>query len=617
MRTKINPSILLVSVLFLLPALRVSAQDYPEITCPGTYMTSTEPGECYALVSESDLGTPTVIGGVPDVLVANDFNTQFPGGMVPYGTHYVVWTAIDEMGSEASCTQEIIVGGMTAVSELAVNPTEQPYGGSVSLYATVRVGLCGDSPMTGGFVHFMIGGQSVGTPIPLNQEPDGYSAQLNVPLKEIPGYPSNGMMSPGAKTVTAHFTMMDESIDISPASADLMVNPATAELTYTGPEMITLAAGDNSDVTIPLTVMLKAGYDCPDGDIRNATVTFRVIDQSSGSVFKEETVGVTDLLSSFDQTTGMVTWNLVAGTGGDDYRIFDIEMIAGGYFTGEQTATLTLYHTDGDFMAGGGHFTGAGSHGTWAAAPGTPVNFAFHIRYNRRGTNLIGKMHVNYDIPAGNGFQTLQIRASSVNTLGVDVSNPDASTGTFTAKASLVNLATGAELAGNLELQVRLTDRGEPGSSDAIGFTLWGKSNRGQPTEMLFSTSATGVVPDQYFLDGGNLVIHSDFSIKNDPPILGLKEETATGNPVTRLTVYPNPANVSFTVDYTLNRERDVTIDLLSSDGREARRIFQGHAPEGYTRMPVSTLDIRPGLYLVRLKTGLAVKTEWVVIGNQ
>jgi hypothetical protein len=47
-----------------------------------------------------------------------------------------------------------------------------------------------------------------------------------------------------------------------------------------------------------------------------------------------------------------------------------------------------------------------------------------------------------------------------------------------------------------------LTDKGEPGSSDSIGFTLWNGNT------LLFSSEWTGSKTDEKRLDGGNLVVH-------------------------------------------------------------------------------------------------------------
>jgi hypothetical protein len=57
-------------------------------------------------------------------------------------------------------------------------------------------------------------------------------------------------------------------------------------------------------------------------------------------------------------------------------------------------------------------------------------------------------------------------------------------------------------VAGNLSLQVTITDRGEPGSNDSIGVTLWNGST------LLFSSEWRGSKTLEQRLDGGNTVVH-------------------------------------------------------------------------------------------------------------
>ena len=57
-------------------------------------------------------------------------------------------------------------------------------------------------------------------------------------------------------------------------------------------------------------------------------------------------------------------------------------------------------------------------------------------------------------------------------------------------------------MGGNLTLQMQLTDRGEPGSSDSMAITVSDGSN------MLFSSQWDGTRSVQKKMDGGNLVAH-------------------------------------------------------------------------------------------------------------
>ena len=57
-------------------------------------------------------------------------------------------------------------------------------------------------------------------------------------------------------------------------------------------------------------------------------------------------------------------------------------------------------------------------------------------------------------------------------------------------------------LGGNLLLQMRSTDNGEPGENDTIGFTLWDDGT------LLFSSHRNGPQSVEQSVAGGNLQVH-------------------------------------------------------------------------------------------------------------
>ena len=76
----------------------------------------------------------------------------------------------------------------------------------------------------------------------------------------------------------------------------------------------------------------------------------------------------------------------------------------------------------------------------------------------------------------------------------------------FNAKANIqdiTNPASPISIDGNATLQVSITDRGEPGSSDTIGITLYDKSNT-----LWLSSNWNGVKTLEQLIGGGNLVAH-------------------------------------------------------------------------------------------------------------
>lgn len=75
----------------------------------------------------------------------------------------------------------------------------------------------------------------------------------------------------------------------------------------------------------------------------------------------------------------------------------------------------------------------------------------------------------------------------------------------FRSKATLTDVTNPlapVSLGGNFTLQIVMTDKGEPGSSDSIALTLWSGN------KLLFSSAWNGAKTVEQILGGGNLVVH-------------------------------------------------------------------------------------------------------------
>jgi len=119
----------------------------PQITNPLNITVNTDPGACSA--SGVDLGLPIVSDNYdPDPAIINDAPTTFPKG-----TTIVTWTATDDAGNSASCTQNITVvdNEPPVITLLGENPQTVECGDSyVELYATASDICCGD--LTAGII---------------------------------------------------------------------------------------------------------------------------------------------------------------------------------------------------------------------------------------------------------------------------------------------------------------------------------------------------------------------------------------------------------------------------------------------------------------------------------
>lgn len=80
--------------------------------------------------------------------------------------------------------------------------------------------------------------------------------------------------------------------------------------------------------------------------------------------------------------------------------------------------------------------------------------------------------------------------------------------------------------------------------------------------------------------------------------------------------VYPNPANTSTEIAYTLNEESNVDIRLMDVAGREVAQISQGAQGAGTYRETMNTAALPEGVYIVRMQIGKAVTTRRLIIAH-
>jgi len=78
---------------------------------------------------------------------------------------------------------------------------------------------------------------------------------------------------------------------------------------------------------------------------------------------------------------------------------------------------------------------------------------------------------------------------------------------------------------------------------------------------------------------------------------------------------YPNPASGTFTVPYSLDQSREVTIQLYDLNGRQLKRVVKGRQPAGTYQEEVNVADLSAGLYFYGIQTesGLSM-TKRIVI---
>lgn len=372
-----------------------------------------------------------------------------------------------------------------AVTSLSVSPVTVQYSDLFTLQAVVNPASANGDTATGS-VAFFIDGTSVGSNV--------IDANGTAFLSFTGGYAT------GSYNVTASFTSTNANfIGSSSGPVTLTVTQEDAIATYSGDMLaFTASGGPTANVLLRATVLdSNDGYA---GDIRNATVTFK---EGATTLCGPLPVALIDAST----TTGTASCAKSLGLGAHT-----IDVYVGNYYTGNTFGVVEVAQPTGSFITGGGFLMIGTSGGKYSADTGSRSNFGFNVNYKNM-KSVQG--HVNIIFRAGG--HTYQIKSTAIDSLGIAFktasgsacSSPVNSTcfglADFRSKANLMDVTNPLapiSLGGNLTLQVSITDKGEPGSSDTIAFTLWSGN------DLIYSSQWNGLKTMEQILGGGNLIVH-------------------------------------------------------------------------------------------------------------
>lgn len=340
--------------------------------------------------------------------------------------------------------------------------------------------------------------------------PDGLSLEIDTTSDDttLPGTRTWKVVgattaAPGSYPVTV--TVTEATGRHASTSFTINVTKENAEVTYTG-DMLAFTSPGGSATTVLLRTTLRdssvvpAFGDTEPGDIRNGTVSFR-----EGTTTLCGPLSIALLDDATTSGTASCTASLSLGA-------HQIDIYVDGYYNGLASILVEVTEPSGSFITGGGYLVFGTSGGTYQAQSGTPTNFAFNVKYKTM-KNFQGHVNVIFQKDG----RTYQIKSTAINSLGIAQKTPEGSTcsdppgptcfgiADFRSKANLTDITdplAPISLGGNLTLQVTMTDRGEPGSDDTIGITLWDGS------KLLFSSEWNGAKTVEQNLGGGNLVVH-------------------------------------------------------------------------------------------------------------
>jgi len=99
--------------------------------------------------------------------------------------------------------------------------------------------------------------------------------------------------------------------------------------------------------------------------------------------------------------------------------------------------------------------------------------------------------------------------------------------------------------------------------------------------------------------------VTDQYGVQSDTVRITFKAHTGISDQntlISSLSVYPNPSNGSFTVDFQAKRNEPLSLELMSFDGRV---VWQSHVTTvtGTNSVRVSDIQVPAGLFLIRLRT--------------
>jgi len=311
-----------------------------------------------------------------------------------------------------------------------------------------------------------------------------------------------------AQVYTLRVTVTDEDGGTTVQQAVIDPTPEDVQATYTGPLLMSTADINTSTATVMLRATIQditavsPGTDPDAGAVTQATVTF--VNRDTGTIIAEQ-VPVA-VLDPMNPSTGVAGYDWTVDLGNQDAESYTIGVLVNGFYRRDSAldnTVVTVSKPLPNFITGGGYLLNQSSAGLYAGDQGEKTNFGFNVKFNKQLTNIQGKVNI---IIRQQGH-VYQIRTNSTESLVIQAVDPLAQQAVITAKANLKDITDPLNpitLSGNLDLIATVTDRGEPGTSDTVAFTLW-KNNT-----LWYASAWNGVQMIEQVLAGGNIQAHTN-----------------------------------------------------------------------------------------------------------
>ncbi|GAA4464428.1 hypothetical protein GCM10023189_43590 [Nibrella saemangeumensis] len=548
----------------------------PSISAPAAVTINANAVGCTWTLVGAQLGTPVTSDNCSVTAVTNNAPSSFS-----LGTTVVTWTVTDASGNSQTATQNVTIVKQPTTLSLISTPSVQ-YSDVVTLTATLQANGSGISSQT---VSFTAGTQSV------TAVTNGSGvASTTLAITQAPGtYP-----------VVATYAGACPYDAITSSTNSLTVTKENAIATYTGALFASTSGSNSSAAIVTLSATIQditavpsdPAYDPYLGDIKNATVTFRILE--TGQTIPA-TIGY---VNPGDTKTGTATVNWSIDIGTAESKQFTVQVLVNGYYIGNDQTVVTISKPLNDFVTGGGYVVVTNSAGTKAATAGTKNNFGFNIKYNKSGKSLQGNINTIIRRVEDGVLRVYQIKGNVMTSLAVQNVSATVATAVFNGKANIQDITDPLNvisLSGNLSLQVNMTDRGEPGTADGIAITAWDKDGG-----LWFASEWNGVKTVEKTLGGGNLVIRGGNVSTTNAREAAVEAVSAETPMKLEVQAYPNPTSdvLNVTVKGAASDLKTVKLKLYDLTNR-----VRGEWPVNLSNGEGNaTIDIREngaGLYIL------------------
>lgn len=117
---------------------------------------------------------------------------------------------------------------------------------------------------------------------------------------------------------------------------------------------------------------------------------------------------------------------------------------------------------------------------------------------------------------------------------------------------------------------------------------------------------------DVKVLDGVTYMVGDSGRILKATPPVSVRDN----QPQHRLNIYPNPAKDRFTCSFSVIKQDDIQIAIVSPEGKIIKTLFSGKIDSGDHNLTFYINDVAQGIYYLRLKTSQGVETKKICIIN-